>query len=905
MFTPPRLWPPLWTLTLLLGGARAGFASQGDLLLPLPPDYLQARTSLLADGTVLLPATESGTRGGAYCGPTSSADLLKWLDGNGYPGVGAWGDSYDEVTAGIFDVGEALDCHPDEGTTTTNLRDGLQTLLDAAYPGQFDVGFIGRTSESALEQDLGRDFAWLALNLELGRLAVTNIGWYDLATGARCGGHYVAMTGYDDVAGALWARFRDPARNAEAVTTWETSRELLDLADAEGDVNPAFASKWLYERGGNDCSQNRPRTPVQDGFIFLAGLELHSRAETGPFLVHHDLASGQGGTSNAAPGSPVTSVKRHPFLYDRYHCRPEDDAIFVTNAASGAVGTLATGAPLDQPRRLAFGSDGTLYVLQGSTGAGFSLLAIAPDGALAGVASQTTMGALAYHEKSRRVLWWSGPSNQLQVFTPDLVPLGAPLALPAGPAFAAPGYLAADPTGDTLYYDHQGSSAIFRFDLQTLAALAPISDPQLADPADLALDNRGHLYVAQGSAAPVLEFDPDGVRVPGSPAEAFVAVSVLDVGRSVRTALADPDESLAHNRNVDALESGPTHAFSIDQASPTVLPLVAGVQRADDVLAVPPAEAGAEAEDDGGNGPVIALPGEALPRHALGFAPTLDLDGLSTNHGSFALAEERGYRVVFSVRRGSTGDPLTAVRRQHDLGQEAGDLFVSQLLFRPLLPDAAIALGFDNKNDLQTNQDTLLLVPSIAADEFFAFEADDLDGYDAGQIAGAGAVALAQRIYYSVTLESDPDFAMTIFTLPAGWALGDVPPLPGLAPIYADRFELGLTSADDIDALVVFDADADGLFTDGDAILLSLRAGSTSLDPGRLYHDGPGGAFAVPGREDDVFYVFRDAGLTHLARLAVHHQLGWTNTRGDIDALEVVDSAVLGGPRVRRSSALR
>ena len=561
----------------------------------------------------------------------------------------------------------------------------------------------------------------------------------------------------------------------------------------------------------------------------------------------------------------------------------------MTNAASGAVTTLATSATLDQPRRLAFGSDGTLYVLQGDT-SGFALLAIAPDGALVGTATQMTMGAIAYHEKTKRVLWWSGPSNQVRAFAPDLTPIGGPVSLPAGPAFVAPGYMAADPTGDTLYYNHQGSSAIFRFDMQSFTALSAITDTQLADPADMALDNRGHLYVAQGSAASVLEFDASGGRVSPSPAEAFVAVNVLDFGRSVRTPLADPDELLPHNRSVDSLDDETGLAFSIDQESPTVFPLAIGLQRADDVLTVPPDEALASAEDDGGNGPSIALPGEALPRHAIGFAPTLDLDALSTNHG---------YRILFSVRRGSDADPLTAVSDQLDLGQEAGDLFASRLLFRPVLPAAAAAIGVANGHYLQTNQDAFLLVPSIAADEFFAFDQDDLDAYDSGQIAGEGAVEVAQRIYYSVSFESDPDFAMTIFTLPAGWDLFDVPPLPGLAPIYADRFQLGLTSADDVDALVVFDDDADGVFSNGDAILLSLRAGSTSLNPGMLYHDGPGGAFAVPGREDDVFDLYRDVfGVTHLSRLAVHHHLGWTNTLGDIDALEVDDEK--GGPVVTR-----
>jgi hypothetical protein len=65
-------------------------------------------------------------------------------------------------------------------------------MLDSGYPGQFDVGYTGRPSESEFEQNLGRDFAWIAFHLAFGHLVIANIGWYDFPTandGQRCGGH--------------------------------------------------------------------------------------------------------------------------------------------------------------------------------------------------------------------------------------------------------------------------------------------------------------------------------------------------------------------------------------------------------------------------------------------------------------------------------------------------------------------------------------------------------------------------------------------------------------------------------------------------------------------------------------------------------------------------------------------
>ena len=396
-------------------------------------------------------------------------------------------------------------------------------------------------------------------------------------------------------------------------------------------------------------------------------------------------------------------------------------------------------------------------------------------------------------------------------------------------------------------------------------------------------------------------FGPDGTLyvLRGGRIEGCVLPALVPGGAPRYRSIAGDPATVA----LGSTGGSPTWTYSMDQASPSVSAFFAGVQRADDLLTLPPPEAGITAEDVGGTGPWISFPGEGIPRHFIGFAPTLDLDALSRNHGSVVPPSGQAWRIYFSVPCFSDGDPGTAVDVQTNLGQQAGDLFRSRQTYVPVLPDGAAAFGPEG-NELEINQDELLLVPTVGPADFTAAQLDELDAWDDAQVVDLTTGALAERIYYSVKLETDPDWAMVVFTLPAGYEVGDAPPLPGLAPIYADRADLWLTSNDDIDALVVFDPDGDGDFTSGDAVLLSLRPGSTSLNPGMIYKEGPAGAFAGTGSSADVFCVYKDvAGTTFLSRLATRGQLGLMVTPGEVDALEVrAELLVLdAGPGLLRS----
>jgi len=507
-------------------------SAPGDFI--LPPDYEQVRVGL--------PATDSGTPGGAYCGPTAAADLMQWLDDNGYPEIDFPDATPDDITMEIFQIGLYLDTHPDNGTTPEDFVSGLQDYLDDAGLGdRFEVSYVGRNMGSAVEQGLGHVFATIDLLLNVGNYAIARVGWYELS-GNRCGGHYVAVTGYDFAAGDFTARFRDPSDGVLQVRRrGPVVDDFYDLEDPATGGCPApcivnqFASAWNWKRSAK-CTKTG-RVGIQDGVLSVRPIRLFSRASTGNGFLGFTVANGQSSSHAGTSGGPATTLAAHPHLFHLYHCQPGVNAIYKTDMLTNVVTPVAATAPLSQPRRLVFGSGLRLYVLQGSTQNGYAVLALAPNGDLIASTSHPNLTALAYRENLDQILVWSGPMGQVQALTDGLVPVGPTITLPSGPAFANPGYMAVDPNGSILYYNHQGSSSIFRYDLSTGTAMTPLSSSLISDPADMAVDNRGHLFVAPATTGPVVEFDAGGTPVSGSRAASFGATSLLALTRAVRRPL--------------------------------------------------------------------------------------------------------------------------------------------------------------------------------------------------------------------------------------------------------------------------------------------------------------------------------------------------------------------------------
>lgn len=108
------------------------------------------------------------------------------------------------------------------------------------------------------------------------------------------------------------------------------------------------------------------------------------------------------------------------------------------------------------------------------------------------------------------------------------------------------------------------------------------------------------------------------------------------------------------------------------------------------------------------------------------------------------------------------------------------------------------------------------------------------------------------------------------------------PAPPGL---YATAVELGLVPDDDVDALIVFDTNGNGLFDGDDTVLFSLTADSPSLT------SIPGASISAGAA--DVFVVqFGDPGP---ALFAAATELGLGDSQDNIDALDYLicdDSAV-------------
>jgi hypothetical protein len=326
-------------------------------------------------------------------------------------------------------------------------------------------------------------------------------------------------------------------------------------------------------------------------------------------------------------------------------------------------------------------------------------------------------------------------------------------------------------------------------------------------------------------------------------------------------------------------------SFSIDRGSRSIL-LPARAHHAADIL-VP--EIAGTGEDAGGLGPRVAMPATLLPRQSVAAGGMLDLNALSSNHGSIALSGDDAFRIYFSVQRCDT-DLGQCVETQALLNQQPGDVFVSTALFRPVLPGGPHLVFPPLGNACYLNQHQLNMVPTLLPNMLYndVRPIDNLDAFDFRAFDANGDGILDRAMYYSVSFQTDPDFSSAIFVLPPGWSAASVPAAPQEpAPIYAWRHELLLTSGDDIDALVVFDADNNMQWTPGDAVLLSLTPGSTSLQNMGPYWFGGSRTAA------DVFLVYLTPAGPVVSRLAMALDLALLGTfmpggcYGDIDALEV------------------
>jgi hypothetical protein len=275
--------------------------------------------------------------------------------------------------------------------------------------------------------------------------------------------------------------------------------------------------------------------------------------------------------------------------------------------------------------------------------------------------------------------------------------------------------------------------------------------------------------------------------------------------------------------------------------------------------------------------PVAVLAGQNLGLGAAGD----DLDGLSSANTLFTF--NAPFVLLFSVSRDTVGvappDPALValgfpynVLDQAARGHQAGDEYMSTSVFTLSATGGRVAAS-DGNNTLERNNydeggSDLSARPETSAQTMAVGAPQDNVDALADEKAATGP-------YFSVTAGSP---ALT--TLPgAGSPSGANIFRYNLIQItlFASYTQLGLQQSDDVDAIVVFDTDANGVFSGNDRILFSLTPGSPSLAT-------MAGA-SVTGAAADVFIV---APGQAPALFVSASGLGLGAEADDIDGLRVV-----------------
>lgn len=294
------------------------------------------------------------------------------------------------------------------------------------------------------------------------------------------------------------------------------------------------------------------------------------------------------------------------------------------------------------------------------------------------------------------------------------------------------------------------------------------------------------------------------------------------------------------------LETFPIPHYSFDLASSN------GAIGADSILVNDPASPSAPVTGYDGSNLELGRPGD-------------DLDALSAAH-AYVLPGD-GFVLLFSVDRQSTGDvppdadlvaqavPYNATD-QVARGHAAGDMYLSMVGFNTNGRSDSVGRQSLDNNTLGLNnydeggRDFRAQPYTSAQTQGSRAYQDNVDATAVLPTNGP-----PPHVYYSVAVGSSSlslglpgDSAADIF-------FDGNPTTLGGEAVYATAEDLGLVPEDDIDALIVFDFDTNGVFDSGDQVLFTLARGSPSLatlpephSPATIYLVGPGPptVFATP-----------------------------------------------------------
>jgi hypothetical protein len=258
-------------------------------------------------------------------------------------------------------------------------------------------------------------------------------------------------------------------------------------------------------------------------------------------------------------------------------------------------------------------------------------------------------------------------------------------------------------------------------------------------------------------------------------------------------------------------------------------------------------------------GPAIGLPDEADELNAISAA-------------NQQLSTDASFAILFSVDRETVGvatpNPNLAalgvpynVFDQAARGQAAGDQFMSTALFTRAEGLTSTTFAFNNtlvRNNFNEGGTDFAAEPFTSA---AAVAVDDPeDCVDATMFSGVDGTPL----YYSAGSASPSLGSLPVYMAPSGAHVYFTPMAYGEPVLFASFVDLGLQEEDDIDALLVFDTNANAVFDGADQVLFSLTPGSPSLlsIPDASVTGAAADVFvAAPGEAPAVFASAGDLGL--------------------------------------------
>ncbi len=335
----------------------------------------------------------------------------------------------------------------------------------------------------------------------------------------------------------------------------------------------------------------------------------------------------------------------------------------------------------------------------------------------------------------------------------------------------------------------------------------------------------------------------------------------------------------------EPLEAIPIPLYTFDGSSPTLEPGMADLH-ADEIFEKVQGE---------------LFPTVRFSAANLGLGRMLDdLNSISTDRGDVGL--NTSFLLMFSVDRLTAGNvpadpslegfevPFT-VADQSNRNHAAGDAFVSHSLFDrfgkisrfrdlQLLSNTQVINNYDEGgHDFQAAPSTssTTLVPGGTSQ-------DNVNGMASGQDSSTSGFRTPVPIYFTVGADSQSLDGFLPGDTSADIFFDPLPNLPGLQSMpYVMGVDLGLSSFDAVDALVVMDEGVVGVFDAGDLVLFSLAPGSPSLNT--IPDVSSNGAA-------DVFAAFVGTnGGAEVFVFAHACNLGLMGDFDNVDALEIVPCA--------------